>query len=251
MVARPHRTHRRRRLVEVAQTLAVVGDHADLIWVAATTEAQAFLPLAATGRLAVAVDDRPAPAAAPLLGAASRVLAATPDLAARAAALAPRGDVEIATPSPVDGNLEVPAQPRRLALVAPWDWESGIDDALRAVAALRRSGRDTRLDLAGCGPAEEQIRYTVRDLGLSEAVRLRGPAAAERIVAGADAAVLPALTDRPWPEAVAVARSGRPLIVTDLPWLRRAVPVATFIPPRDPEALTDALDQRADDPPNP
>lgn len=54
-------------------------------------------------------------------------------------------------------------------------WEKGHQDLLRAVALLRARGRDdVRVLIVGVGPEEGRLRGVVRDLGLGEAVELRG-----------------------------------------------------------------------------
>ncbi|HEX4806967.1 MAG TPA: glycosyltransferase family 4 protein [Conexibacter sp.] len=54
-------------------------------------------------------------------------------------------------------------------------WEKGHQDLLRAVALLRARGRDdVRVLIVGVGPEERRLRGVVRDLGLGDAVELRG-----------------------------------------------------------------------------
>jgi len=74
--------------------------------------------------------------------------------------------------------------PREHTLVSPGRlvWEKGHHDALRALAALHRgivTGPDgavhqPRLQIVGAGPEETRLREHAAELGLSEAVEIRG-----------------------------------------------------------------------------
>ena len=73
-------------------------------------------------------------------------------------------------------DAQPPADGRHLILsIGRLVWEKGHQDLLRAVALLRRRGRDDlRVLIAGVGPEEQRLRATVRDLGLEGIVELRG-----------------------------------------------------------------------------
>jgi glycosyltransferase involved in cell wall biosynthesis len=54
-------------------------------------------------------------------------------------------------------------------------WEKGHQDVLRALAELRRSGRDdVRAVVVGQGPEEKRLRRYASDLGVEDAVRFAG-----------------------------------------------------------------------------
>jgi glycosyltransferase involved in cell wall biosynthesis len=54
-------------------------------------------------------------------------------------------------------------------------WEKGHQDLLRAVALLRRRGRDdVRVELVGTGPERGRLERVAADLGLADAVVFRG-----------------------------------------------------------------------------
>jgi glycosyltransferase involved in cell wall biosynthesis len=54
-------------------------------------------------------------------------------------------------------------------------WEKGHQDLLRAIGLLRKRGRsDVRVLIVGVGPEEKRIRGVIHDLGLDDAVELRG-----------------------------------------------------------------------------
>jgi glycosyltransferase involved in cell wall biosynthesis len=53
-------------------------------------------------------------------------------------------------------------------------WEKGHQDLLRALALLRREGSEARAMVVGVGPEEKRLRALARDLGVEDAVELRG-----------------------------------------------------------------------------
>jgi glycosyltransferase involved in cell wall biosynthesis len=73
------------------------------------------------------------------------------------------------TPQPSPDGTHLVLSPGRLV------WEKGHQDVLRAVALLHKRGRsDVRVLIVGVGPEEKRIRGVIRDLGLEDAVELRG-----------------------------------------------------------------------------
>jgi glycosyltransferase involved in cell wall biosynthesis len=65
-----------------------------------------------------------------------------------------------------------PVTPPVIVTVTPMVWQAGLEQALVAVDLARRSGPPFRYAIYGQGPAEEQVRYTIHDLDLSEVVTL-------------------------------------------------------------------------------
>lgn len=73
------------------------------------------------------------------------------------------------TPAPAADGRHVVLSPARLV------WEKGHQDVLRAVALLRRRGRDdVRVVIVGAGPEEGRLRGVATDLGLDDRVEFRG-----------------------------------------------------------------------------
>ena len=68
------------------------------------------------------------------------------------------------------------AEPGHLVLsIGRLVWEKGHQDVLRAIALTRYRGRqDVRALIIGVGPEERRLRRVVTDLGLDDAVELRG-----------------------------------------------------------------------------
>jgi len=126
---------------------------------------------------------RTRPYRAATLAAANRFLATTER--AREALLlegAPAERIEVAPPG-IDverfAAARTPQPPpggERLVLsIGRLVWEKGHQDLLRAVALLRRGGRDdVRVLIVGVGPEERRLRGVVRDFGLEDVVELRG-----------------------------------------------------------------------------
>jgi hypothetical protein len=61
---------------------------------------------------------------------------------------------------------------RTIHICGRWQWESGADLALRAVARAARAqrhgeGDDIRIVIQGCGPQEDELRYLAQFLGFS------------------------------------------------------------------------------------
>jgi glycosyltransferase involved in cell wall biosynthesis len=68
--------------------------------------------------------------------------------------------------------------PGRHLIISPGRlaWEKGHQDVLRALAVLRRSGEDrgARLLIVGAGPEETRLREHADELGIGDAVEIRG-----------------------------------------------------------------------------
>jgi glycosyltransferase involved in cell wall biosynthesis len=138
---------------------------------------------------------------------------ATTQRAAVALALegAPDDRIRVCSPG-VDldrfGAARIPAPPgdgKHLILSAGrLVWEKGHQDVLRAVALLRRRGRDDiRVLMVGNGPEEQRLRAVVDDLGLADIVELRAAVPYDEmpgLYAGASCLVLASLPTAFWEE---------------------------------------------------
>jgi glycosyltransferase involved in cell wall biosynthesis len=96
---------------------------------------------------------------------------------------------------PPEGHLIV--SPGRLV------WEKGHQDALRALALLRREGSAARLLIVGSGPEGERLRRYADELGLADAVELRPFVPYDRmpgVFAAASCVVLASLPTWSWEE---------------------------------------------------
>jgi glycosyltransferase involved in cell wall biosynthesis len=89
-----------------------------------------------------------------------------------------------------------PSEDVVIACVANLKPRKGHDVLLNAVAALLGHPRPWRLELVGAGPERPRIERLVAELGLAGRVRLLGEVSdVDRVLARADVAVLPSLTE--------------------------------------------------------
>ena len=137
-------------------------------------------------------------------------------------------------------------------------WEKGHQDVLRAVAWLRREGRDVRVLVVGAGPEEATLGAHAHDLGLDDAMEWRAavpydemPGVFER----ASCFVLASLPTRWWEEQFGMvlaeaAASGLPIVAAEsgaIPEVLRGH--GRLFPPGDWHALAQRLDEIVSSPP--
>ncbi len=211
-----------------------------------------------------------------ILSAAAEVHAASPALSDRALALGasaartrvvrPTVDTGRFAPRPpsdtdTDADPEAgagpppptPHRPLRVAASAPFSWQGGHDYLLVAAQRAIAGGLDLHLHLVGGGADRQRLLYTIADLGLEPNVTVH-PAvdrdARRALLAAADAVVVPAVEDRPWPELLEAMAAGLTVVASDLPAVREMVTDGVegwLVPGRDAAALADALARLAAD----
>lgn len=79
-------------------------------------------------------------------------------------------------PKPIPGDGAV-----QLLSVCRLVEQKGLEYALRAVAELRRAGRDARFTIVGDGPLREHLGALAVDLGIADAVRFLGAQPQDRV----------------------------------------------------------------------
>ena len=130
--------------------------------------------------------------------------------------------------------------------VARQEPPKGLDVLLRAVPALRTALPHAMVLVAGApGRAtDDLVRLTV-DLDLGDAVRFLGPRDdVTDLLCAADAFVLPSRREGLPGVVLEAMAMGAPVVATDLPPVREAVPddrYALLVPPEDPAALAAAV----------
>ncbi|HZF24769.1 MAG TPA: glycosyltransferase family 4 protein [Steroidobacteraceae bacterium] len=134
----------------------------------------------------------------------------------------------------------------------------GFDRLLRACAAARARGIETRLTILGHGPMEAQLRELARELRFADALRMPGWVTHAEVQQHMQAAhVFALLADTTYHDGLPnvlleAMASGRPVIVSPLPAAREAVTegVEGFIlnSAADTEGFVDALCRCADEP---
>jgi colanic acid/amylovoran biosynthesis glycosyltransferase len=156
-------------------------------------------------------------------------------------------------PAPVP-RTRAAADPLRVLAVGSLIWRKGFEFALCAVAHARRQGADVRLDVIGDGPGRERLRFTREDLGLGDAVRLRGPqppAAVAAAFAESDAFLLSSLSEGIANVALEAMAAGLPLVATRCGGMAEVIAHdvdGLLVPTRDIEAMAEALVRLAHDP---
>lgn len=156
----------------------------------------------------------------------------------------PAGDAPLAFSR---SEWALPADLPLLLFVGRLMREKGIFDLLEAMPkVLRRTA--CHLLVLGSGGEEQQIRARVRDLSLAPHVTLPGYLQGEQLRAAyrlADVFVLPTFWDEGFPSVITEAMdAGLPIVTTRLRGMAdhlREGQNALFVPPRDPEALAQAL----------
>jgi glycosyltransferase involved in cell wall biosynthesis len=151
----------------------------------------------------------------------------------------------------VDLNLERYASNRPLEVVyiGRLAESKGVFDIVQAVAMLRERGIETHLRLAGSGVAEKQLRQAITEARLREQVELLGPvfgAAKEQLWRSANVLAFPSHGEGlPYALLESMAAGAVPVItpVGGIPDVVQDQVHGVFVPPRNPRALADALEQ--------
>ncbi|HWW53727.1 MAG TPA: glycosyltransferase family 4 protein [Acidimicrobiales bacterium] len=197
-----------------------------------------------------------------VLGKANRVLCVSRELSAWAHRVgAPEERTEVlhhgvdtAFFSPSGTRRRSAGGPLRLVSVARLNWIKGHDYAVQAVALLRDRGVDVRFTIAGQDEgALEPVEYAISQLRLDD-VHVRGQLSAEDVrgvLAGSDVFVLASVSEGICMAAVEAMAMGLPVVTTDVGGMRELIDDGVHgfvVPPRQPEALADAIAKLAADP---
>ncbi|HEY3462261.1 MAG TPA: glycosyltransferase, partial [Gaiellaceae bacterium] len=151
-------------------------------------------------------------------------------------------------------EIGTPDRPLRLLSVGRLHWKKGHEYALAAVKQLADDGLAVDYRIVGEGGQRESTEFTIRDLGVTESVRLLGarPTAAVReLYAWADVLVHPSVTEA-FGVAVAEAQAmGLPVVCSDAGGLVENIVdgvTGYAVPRRDPARLAAAIAQLVQDP---
>lgn len=129
----------------------------------------------------------------------------------------------------------------------------GVETAIRAVALVRRTGADARLDIAGQGDDRPRLERLAVSLGLRDAVRFLGYVSEEEkrtLLRRAWATVFPSPKEGWGITNVEAAACETPAVAADSPGLRESVrheETGLLVPFDDAEALAAALGRLAAD----
>lgn len=148
----------------------------------------------------------------------------------------------------------VTGRPIRVLSVGRLHWKKGFVDGLKAVAELVRTGQPVEYRIVGAGPAEEELRWTIEDLGLGRSVRLCGELDQRGVreqLAWAEIFLHPALTEGFGNAVLEAQAMAVPVVCTDAEGLGENVvdgETGLVVPRRSPDRLAAALAELTRDP---
>jgi glycosyltransferase involved in cell wall biosynthesis len=149
-------------------------------------------------------------------------------------------------------SLQIPERARVIGAVANLIYYKGHDFFLQASQEIKRKYPEVKILLIGEGPLRPGLENLTRRLGLEEDVLFLGSRQdIPQLLALMDVAVLPSLEEG-FPNAVLEAMAAaKPVVATRVGGVPEAVvhgETGLLVPPRDPEALADAILELLGDP---
>lgn len=153
---------------------------------------------------------------------------------------------ESATPGSLRTDLDIPAGVPLVGQVAVLRGDKGPESFVRAAQRLIEAGSDAWFVLVGEGPSRKKVERLLAEHGHADRIKLAGfrrdiPA----VLADLDLFVLAAHASEGIPQAVLQAHAARrPVIATDRGGINEVAidrQTALVVPPRNPEALADAI----------
>jgi glycosyltransferase involved in cell wall biosynthesis len=166
--------------------------------------------------------------------------------------LAPGQDVRLVPNAiecaPFRGSRHAAGGPLKLFHIGRLVKTKGAFETVQGLALARGRGVDARLVIAGDGPDLPRLQHAVHDLGLGAHVTFAGPAFGERkarLICDSDVLLLPTYHAEGLPYALLEGMAaGLVPIVTRVAAIPDVVTEGVhglFVPPRDPEAIAQAL----------
>ncbi len=165
----------------------------------------------------------------------------------------PRDKVRVIRPA-VDpsffcpGNVTArPQQGLRLVSTGSLIWRKGHESLLLALRALLDDDWRAQLRVIGDGPERQRVLYTIRDLGLGDAVVLLGQLDETQVrdeLRQADIFVLSSLSEGISNAALEAMSCGLPVVSTDVGGMPEAIREGVeglLVPARDPSAMARAI----------
>lgn len=149
-------------------------------------------------------------------------------------------------------SLGIPEEARIVGVVANLIHYKGHRFLLQAWRTVKQKIPGARLLLVGDGPLRGALEELAQELGLEKEVRFLGSRQdVPRLFALMDVAVLPSLEEG-FPNAILEAMAaGKPVVATNVGGIPEAVihgKTGLLVPPKDPQALADAIIQLLCDP---
>ncbi|MBI3988696.1 MAG: glycosyltransferase [candidate division NC10 bacterium] len=149
-------------------------------------------------------------------------------------------------------SLGIPEAARVVGIVANLIHYKGHRFFLHACQAIKRKSPEVMFLLIGDGPCREVLEDLARELGLEKDVLFLGSRQdVPHLLALMDVVVLPSLEEG-FPNAVLEAMAaGKPVVATEVGGVPEVIvhrKTGLLVPPKDPQALADAIIELLDDP---
>ncbi len=142
----------------------------------------------------------------------------------------------------------------RVLSIGRLHWKKGLDDGLRAMAALRQQGVDVAYRIVGEGSEREKLTFLIDQLDLNREVQLLGVRNQEQVrdeLAAADVLLLPSLSEGISNAALEAMAAGRAVVSTDCGGMSEIIHDGEngfVVAIGDVAAMADRLRQLDDDP---
>lgn len=114
----------------------------------------------------------------------------------------------------------------RVLSIGRLHWKKGLDDGVRAIAALAGRGVDVEYRIAGEGPEREKLSFLVEQLGVGDRVTLTGlrtEAQIRTLLSWADVLLLPSLSEGISNAALEAMAAGLPVVSTVCGGMREVI----------------------------
>ena len=176
--------------------------------------------------------------------------------------LVPNGvDVKKFVPNPASGGkIERASDKRTIIFVKRLSEQSGVRYLIQSMSAVKERFPDAQMLLIGDGELAGELRRTVEDLGLSENIRFIGRVPNDQVptyLNSADIYVLPSVPQGEAEETFSLSlieamACGKAVIATSIGGskeiIRSGKDIGVLVPPKDPEALSEAIIRFLEDP---
>jgi colanic acid/amylovoran biosynthesis glycosyltransferase len=144
--------------------------------------------------------------------------------------------------------------PLRVLSVGRLHWKKGLDDGLRAVGEVARTGCPVEYRIVGEGAEREKLTFLTHELGLGAAVELVGMQRQEQVreqLAWADVLLLPSLSEGISNAVLEAMAAGLPVVATECGGMGEVIDSGVdgfVVPIGDHAAMAACLGQLAEDP---
>ena len=184
---------------------------------------------------------------------ADAIVSLNPQISAEMAALGVARDRIILIPNGVETKTKealrsyTRCEPLRILFVGRLHPQKGIGTLLKALARLAkdRPSLTWRLQLAGTGPFEHELKVMAKELGIDQGVVFLGHVGeVDALLAACDCFVLPSLSEGMSNALLEAMACGLPCIATDIPGNNSLIQDQCngwLVPPNDEQALAEAI----------